>query len=76
MTKRKEEESGLIAQLREAIRDSGLSLSQLGKECQVNPSMLSRFMTGQQGLALSTAERICKALRLRLTGEPPPKKKK
>ena len=76
MVKRQEEEFGLIAQLRKAIRDSGQSLTQLGKECQVNPSMLSRFMTGQRGLTLGAAERICKVLRLRLTGGSPARKTK
>jgi transcriptional regulator with XRE-family HTH domain len=56
----------LVEQLREAIRDSGQSLNQLGKAAGVGPNQLSRFMRGERTLTLPVAEKICAALGLGL----------
>ena len=53
--------------LREAIRNSGLSLNQLGQACGVPRQPLSRFVRGERTLTLPVAERVCRALGLELT---------
>jgi antitoxin component HigA of HigAB toxin-antitoxin module len=69
--KKKEEAPGLVEQLREAIRQSGRSLYQLGKDSGVGSDQLSRFMSGKRTLTLPAAEKICATLRLQLTPMPP-----
>jgi transcriptional regulator with XRE-family HTH domain len=64
MTRKKE--PGVVDQLKEAIRRSGMSLNELGRLCGVGSDRLSRFMTGKRDLTLSAVERICEALGLRL----------
>ena len=71
MSKKKSDEKGLIAQRKEAIRSSGKSLNQLGKESTVGNDRLYRFMQGKRGLTIDAVEKLCNALRLRLTPEPP-----
>jgi len=68
MAKRREE-YGLTKQLREAIQNSGKSLNQLARECGVGPDRLSRFLRGERDLTVDAADRICRALRLRLISE-------
>lgn len=63
-----EGEPGLVSELREAIRGSGQSLRDLGRACGVGGDRLSRFMRGERDLTLGAAEKICRALGLRLTG--------
>ena len=58
----------MITQIQEAIRNSGLSVNQLSKKCDVSQSLLSRFLSGERGLSLETAIKICDALGLRLVG--------
>jgi transcriptional regulator with XRE-family HTH domain len=71
--KKQPEVPGMVEQLREAIRASGRSLNQLGKETGVGADRLSRFVRGQRDLVLSAAERVCRALGLGLASldEPP-----
>ena len=69
VAKQKRESAGLIAQLREAIRQSGQSLNQLGAACGVGRDRLSRFLRAERGLTVEAAEKICRALRLRLMPE-------
>jgi transcriptional regulator with XRE-family HTH domain len=71
MTKPQRKAPGLKEQLREAIRQCGQSLNQLSKVCGVGNDRLSRFMRGDRGLTIDAVERICEALRLRLTQEAP-----
>jgi transcriptional regulator with XRE-family HTH domain len=66
------EASGLKAQLRQAIRDSGQSLNQLSALCGVGRDRLSRFVRGERGISMDAAEKICEVLRLRLITEGPP----
>ena len=63
-----EEEPGVTEQLKEAIRNSGESLNQLGERTGVDSAQLSRFMRGVRDLTLSTADKLCRALGLRLAG--------
>jgi transcriptional regulator with XRE-family HTH domain len=69
--KKTEEAPGLVEQLREAIRKSGRSLYQLGKDSGVGSDQLSRFMRGERTLTLPAAEKLCRALDLELASRAP-----
>jgi len=56
----------MVEQLKAAIRESGLSLNELGRRAGIATPMLSRFVKGERGLTLTAAEKVCNALRLRL----------
>jgi hypothetical protein len=56
----------LIQQLKTAIGDSGLSLTQLGKLAGVPVPSLSRFMKDERTLTLPAVEKLCMALGLEL----------
>jgi transcriptional regulator with XRE-family HTH domain len=56
----------LADQLRQAIRDTGQSLAQLGKAAGLDSGRLSRFMRGERDLSLSGAARLCQVLHLHL----------
>jgi transcriptional regulator with XRE-family HTH domain len=58
--------------IREAIRQSGVSLYELGNHATVDPSILSRFMRGERSPTLETAERVLAALGcgVAITGDP------
>jgi hypothetical protein len=60
--------TGLVEQLRQAIRDSGLSLGQLGKACGIGKDRLSRFVRGERGIGLDAADCIFQALGLSVVG--------
>ncbi len=65
MTKRKT----ITAQLKDAIRDSGRTHYDIGKEAGINPSQIDRFMSGDRGLHLKTAEKIIEVLGLELRSQ-------
>lgn len=48
----------IAEQLRQAIEESGQNLHQLASACGVSQPVLYRFMAGQRGLNLATAERL------------------
>jgi hypothetical protein len=52
----------LVEQIQTAIRDSGQSLNQLEKACDLATGQLSRFMRGQRTITLPIAEKILRAL--------------
>ena len=58
----------LEAQLRQAIADSGMSPSQVGALCGVDPGQLSRFVRGERTLILRSADKIARLLGLRRKG--------
>jgi transcriptional regulator with XRE-family HTH domain len=60
--------TNLEEQLRQAIRASGLSLTQLGHTTGVDSGRLSRFMRGERDLTLAATTKLCEALDLQLTG--------
>ena len=62
------EGTGLVEQLRAAIRRSGESLNQLGQRAGIGRDRLSRFMRGERDLTLEAAEKIANALGLYLAG--------
>jgi transcriptional regulator with XRE-family HTH domain len=67
---RKRKEPGLVDQLKEAIRNSGQTLYQLSKASGVPSPQLSRFVRGERTITLPVAEKICRALNLRLAPGP------
>ena len=55
--------AGLI---RRSIRADGRSLYRLAKDTGIAVSVLQRFMSGERGLNLATAEKICRVVGLDL----------
>jgi transcriptional regulator with XRE-family HTH domain len=62
-------------QLKEAIRASGKSLNQLGKDSGVATPQLSRFMQGKRTLTLPVVDKLCEALHLELTPTGKPRRR-
>src|SRR5262245_16469785 len=56
----------IVAQLRQAIRGSGLSLNELGRRTGVTEGQLSRFLRGDRTLTLPAAAKVCLYLGLEL----------
>ena len=52
--------------IRDAIRRDGRTRYRLCLESGVNQAVLGRFVRGQRGLTLDTADRLCKVLGLEL----------
>lgn len=52
---------------RNAIENSGVNIAQLAKLSGVDRSQLYRFMQGQRGLSIKTAEQLAKQVGLDLT---------
>jgi transcriptional regulator with XRE-family HTH domain len=48
----------LIAVIKQAVEESGLSLNELSKRSGVSRPQLSRFMSGQRGLNLDSAAKL------------------
>jgi len=57
----------IVAQLREAISGSGLSLNELGRRTGVSEGQLSRFLRGDRTLTLPAAAKVCLYLGLELS---------
>ncbi len=53
-------------QLRTAIRDSEMSLSSIAQSTAIDKAVLSRFMNGKSGLSVTSIDRLCTVLALRL----------
>jgi transcriptional regulator with XRE-family HTH domain len=53
-------------QLRQAIKDSGLSPLELAERCGVANPIIYRFVNGVRGLSLSSAAKIAEVLGLEL----------
>lgn len=64
-------------QLRQAIRESGVSRYALSKRTGVSQSVLSRFLSDPAvGLSMSAVDRLCEALNLEVRpGKRRPKRK-
>jgi transcriptional regulator with XRE-family HTH domain len=63
----------VVEQLRDAIRQDGRSLNQIGKASGVDAARLSRFMRGERDLTLEAADKVCQVLHLRLAPYGPAK---
>jgi transcriptional regulator with XRE-family HTH domain len=72
---KKKGEPTLTDQLRDAIRQDGRSLNELGRLCGVDAARLSRFVRGERGLSLDAVDKIAAELRLRLVKGQPAKPK-
>ncbi len=57
----------MTEQLKQAIHESGLSVYRVAKDSGVPQPVLHRFMAGEQGLKLETADKLAKYLKLKLT---------
>jgi transcriptional regulator with XRE-family HTH domain len=57
----------LVDQIREAVRESGMGIRELGRVSGVDPSRISRFMRGQSSIDVAAASAICEALGYELT---------
>ena len=73
-TKRKHK-TDLAAEIRRAIRDSGLTPYRIATDADVDRSVMTRFVNGERGLTLDTASRICDRLGLKLRAVKRPKAK-
>lgn len=62
-----------VEMIRQAIRESGLSHYAIGKQAEIAPAQIDRFMAGDRDLRLSTVAKICAVLGLTLQ---PPKTRK
>jgi hypothetical protein len=66
-----EGEFDLFEDLKRAIRQSGISVSKLSRMSDLNPAQIFRFLSGESGLNTTSVNKICRALRLRLTPAEP-----
>lgn len=57
---------GIESQLRQAIKESGMSRNQLALKSGVDPAQLSYFVNGKRSLTLTSAEKIAEVLELEL----------
>ncbi len=63
-------------QLRQAIRESGMSMLAVAREVELDKATMSRFLSGERGLRLDAVDKLCALLRLRLVSERTPRKVK
>ena len=61
-------------QLRQAVRDSGVSLYRVAKDSGVRYQVLHRFVSGKRDLTLETASRLADFFGMRFTRPRRPKK--
>jgi transcriptional regulator with XRE-family HTH domain len=52
--------------IRRAVEDSGRTAYAIALESGVSQAVLSRFLRGERGINLDTAEKLCRALGLEL----------
>lgn len=64
--KKAAKETTLVDTLRAAITNSGMTCYEISKASGVSQPQLSRFMSGERDLQLSTADKVCKVLGLKL----------
>ena len=57
----------LAETLKRAIDKSEMSRYEIAHKANVSEAVLSRFMSGERGIAFETAGKIAKVLKLRLT---------
>lgn len=58
--------SSIVEQLRKAMRDSGQTEYAIAKGSGVSQSVVNRFATGERGISLDTAAKLCDYLDLDL----------
>ena len=72
----KRREPPMVEQLRQAIRNSGQTLNELARNCDVDPGILSRFLRSERSITIDVAGRICEALGVTLAVPAAEKRKK
>jgi hypothetical protein len=74
MTRPDEKDLSLADHIRQAARESGLSVYRLAKESGVDQSLLNKFLTGSRpNLRLDMADRLFRVLGLRVVQKRPRK---
>lgn len=61
-------------QVRRLVRGCGLSQRRLCQRIDLDPAIMSRFMTGKGGLSMEALDRLGEVLKLRVTGAAKPAK--
>lgn len=56
----------LASEIKRAITSKGLTSYAVGQLAGVNPTLISRFLNGERGLTLASADKIIAGLGLRL----------
>lgn len=56
----------IVDQLRRAMRDCGETEYAIAKGSGVNQSIVNRFVSGERGISLETAAKLCEYLKLDL----------
>ena len=56
----------IVAQLKSAVKESGMTHYRIAKDAGIRQNMLDRFMTGERDLRFETAAKIAEALGLQL----------
>ena len=74
MASRKKQRVGLPEQLR-AIRDSGVLPAHVARAAGVDTGIMSRFMRGERGISLKTADQLAEYFKLELKPTSKPKRK-
>ena len=73
MSRSRAENRALSAVIAETILDRNLTAYGVAKASGVDRAVIARFLDGERGLNLATAERLCEALGLRLVEGPRPR---
>ena len=66
-------QSLLSAQIRQAVRESGMSMLAVARAVATDKATMSRFLSGERGLRLSTIDKLGTLLGLRIVGASPRK---
>lgn len=65
---------GMLALVKDSIKESGQSLNQLAEKCGVGRDRLSRFVRGERDLTGKALLQVCEAVGLKLVEEKAPRK--
>jgi predicted transcriptional regulator len=60
----------LTEQIRQEIRDSGMSIYRIAQLAGVTAPQIHRFLSGQRGLSLEVLDKICSVINMKVTSKP------
>jgi len=63
----------LSAQIRQAVRECGMSMLAVARAVETDKATMSRFLSGERGLRLSTIDKLGTLLGLRIVARSPRK---